>query len=124
MFILFGVKEKRRDHGSTISIVCPNCGNRTNLRLVEIEKWFAVFFIPILPYDSIYRVQCEICSRGMELSDEDFERAKRICRAARAFRKQRISEEEYQRIVERSRLFTDMSRYSVKALENKRTTSD
>ncbi|MBM3333407.1 hypothetical protein FJY63_01985, partial [Candidatus Sumerlaeota bacterium] len=57
-------------------------------------------------------------------SDEDFERAKRICRAARAFRKQRISEEEYQRIVERSRLFTDMSRYSVKALENKRTTSD
>jgi len=105
MFVLFGLdKETRRDYGPTIPVVCPRCHNSTHLRLVEIKRWFTLFFIPLFPCQWTYRLECAICSRGVELDDEQFERAKRVCRAARALRQGRVSDERFQAIVERSRL--------------------
>ena len=104
MFILFGNKETRHNYGPIIPVICPHCHNPTNLRLGETKKWFTLFLIPILPYESTYWLTCEICSRGVELDDDQFEKAKRVCRAARAWRAERISRERYETILKRSRL--------------------
>jgi hypothetical protein len=113
MFILFGLdKQTRHDYGPTVPVVCPRCHNPTHLRLVEIKKWFTLFFVPLFPCEWTYRLECEICSRGVELNDEQFERAKRVCRAARAWREQRISEEKYNAILKRSRLLEYTTRDS------------
>jgi hypothetical protein len=104
MFLLFGVKDKEIDHGPVLPVVCPNCHNQTWMRLVEIEKWAAIFFIPIAPYDGSYMLACDVCSRGIELTEKQFERAKKLVRAAKAMHKERITAERYKEIVERSRL--------------------
>lgn len=105
MFVLIGFgNEARHDHGPAISILCPNCHNQTYLRLIEIKKRFSLFFIPLFPYDWTYALVCDVCSRGVELDEEQFEKAKRVCRANRLFRQKRISEEKYNRVVHRSRL--------------------
>jgi len=120
MFVLFGFgREKRRDYGPTIPIICPNCHNPTHLRLIEIEKWFSLFFVPILPYDSTYLLVCDVCSRGIELTEEQFEKAKRLCRATRAFREGKISEEKYDRIVRRAGLSKYAGRKPTARLEAK-----
>jgi len=111
MFVLFGLdKETRRDYGPAIPIVCPNCHNATYLRLIEVKKWFTLFFIPLFPYDSSYLLVCDVCSRGVELDDERFEKARKLCRAVRAFRERQISEERYNTILDRSRLLEYTSR--------------
>jgi hypothetical protein len=104
MFWLFGVKDKEIDHGPAIRVVCPNCGNETWFHLMEIEKWAAVFFIPIAPYDGTYLLACDICSRGIELTEKQFQRARKLVRAAKALRTERISAERYAELVARSRL--------------------
>jgi hypothetical protein len=105
MFLLFGFgQEKAHDYGPALPVICPNCHNPVHLRLLEIKKWFSLFFIPVLPYESKYMLACEICSRGVPLTERQFERARKVCRAARAYRAGRISEAKYNRILERSRL--------------------
>lgn len=105
MLVLFGFgRETSRDHGATVPVICPNCHNAVHLHLVEVKKWFSLFFIPLFPYEWTYWLKCPTCSRGIELDDEQFERAKRVCRARRLFRQRRITEQKYERIVQRSRL--------------------
>jgi len=116
MFVLFGFDHQiRRDHGPAIPIVCPNCHNATHLRLIEIKKWFTLFMIPIFPYDSDYLLVCDVCSRGIELDDEQFERAQRVCRAARAYREERISKERFEKILDRSRLLEYTTRRAARS---------
>ena len=105
MFVLIGFgNEKRHDYGPAIPILCPNCHNQAYLRLIEIKKRFSLFLVPLFPYDWTYLLVCEVCSRGIELDEEQFEKAKRLCRATRLLRQQRISEERYNEILNRSRL--------------------
>lgn len=106
MFVLIGFgNEARDDHGPAIPVVCPNCNNETTLRLVEVRKRFSLFFIPIFPYDWTYALVCPVCSHGLELDEEQFERAKRLVRARRAFRRGKITEQRYNEILGRSRLY-------------------
>ena len=106
MFVLIGFgNEKQEDHGPAISVVCPNCNNETTLRLVEVKKRFSLFFVPLFPYEWTYALVCPICSRGLELNEEQYERAKRLVRARRAFQRGRISEARYQEILDASRLY-------------------
>lgn len=120
MFILFGFdKETRRDYGAAFPVICPRCHNPTRLRVVEIKKWFTLFLIPILPYESTYWLRCEICSHGVKLSDDQFEKAKRLCRAARAVQEERMSEERYHLFLERSRLLEYSQRKPFRGPEDK-----
>jgi len=104
MFVLFGNKEKEKNYGPALPVVCPNCQNATWLQLIEVEKWASLFFIPFAQYDSLYVLACPICSRGIELTEKQFERARRLVRAARAWRENRISEERYRGVLEETRL--------------------
>jgi len=105
MFVLVGFgNELRRDHGPAVPVICPNCRNQTYLHLIEVKKRFSLFFVPLFPYDWSYYLLCDVCSRGIELNEEQFEKARKLCRATRAFREHRISEERYNQILNRSRL--------------------
>jgi hypothetical protein len=116
MFVLVGFgNEQKRDYGAAVPVTCPNCHNQTYLHLVEVKKRFSLFFVPLFPYDSDYYLLCTVCSRGVELDEEQFEKAKKLCRATRAFREGRISEDEYNAILNRSHL---ARRFSPKLIEH------
>lgn len=111
MFLIFGVgKDTKEDFGAAVPVVCPNCNNATDLHLIKIKKWFALFFLSIFPYRSDYYLMCKICSRGVRLTDQQAERAKRLVRATRAFRKRRVSEERYNDIVRQSKILNRVKR--------------
>ncbi len=119
MFVLFGFdKEKIKDHGPAIPMVCPRCHNPTHFRLVEVSKWFTLFLIPIFPYEWTYWLKCDICSHGAELDDERFERAQRVARAFRKWRDAQISEERYNTLLRKSRLLEYTERRLMRSRED------
>jgi len=68
MFIIFGWNHiKIKEYGVfDESFVCFNCHNQIKLRLIRIQKWFELFFIPVFPYSSKFFATCPIC--GLDYS--------------------------------------------------------
>ncbi len=46
---------------------CANCHNEGPWVVARVRRWFTVFFIPILPYESRYVAMCPVCSRGFDI---------------------------------------------------------
>jgi hypothetical protein len=66
------------------------------LYLWKERRWFSIFFIPIIPLSSGgYRLTCEICGAGYELSRHDYKTAKDLVTATEAWLRDEISTEEY-----------------------------
>ena len=76
MFVIFGWCEgSSQDHGPTLLIDCPNCHNKGYWHLYKSKMWFSLFFVPIIPYESLFRLLCETCSSGIELNGGEVEAA-------------------------------------------------
>lgn len=56
---------------------CVWCSAIVFYHLVLVRTWFTYFFIPIIPYRSVYRVTCPACGEGIPLSGEEVKAAKR-----------------------------------------------
>ncbi|MBI1332246.1 MAG: zinc-ribbon domain-containing protein [Armatimonadetes bacterium] len=75
MFFIFGWgRRTNKLRGTSANYTCSNCRNEVSFQLVETKKWYSLFFIPIIPYDSQNLMLCPICSSGYVLSDLDFVR--------------------------------------------------
>lgn len=67
-----------RDFGETgMEQECVWCSERVYYHLVRARTWFTYFFIPVIPYSTRYRVECPVCSRGLEIRDGEVKAAKR-----------------------------------------------
>jgi hypothetical protein len=51
---------------------CPKCLNTSNWQLLKIDKFFTLFFIPIIPTGNKYSLVCEFCDHQEILSKKDF----------------------------------------------------
>jgi hypothetical protein len=105
MFIIFGWNHQtNKNYGPTREIICPNCGNKTYLNLLQTKTWFTLFFIPIFPYNSKHFLICKVCSRGIELSGEQIEKAMKLNSATGLYLKQTLSQEQYMKALSDSNL--------------------
>lgn len=59
--IIFGTRGVKSDRERGV-FFCPNCQMRRNYKLVEQRRYGHLFFIPLLPLDTVGSyVECEVC---------------------------------------------------------------
>lgn len=63
-------------YGPVEERTCLNCNGVHFFLLLKIRKWITLFFIPIIPVKTAYRLQCQNCGAVYEIT-EDLERLKR-----------------------------------------------
>ena len=94
--IIFGwgyVTEK--DYGPTMAVRCPNCNNDAWWHLYLYRKWFTLFFIPVIPYESKHVLLCKVCSSGVELKREQVEQGQRLNELTYSFLSKQLRGTEY-----------------------------
>lgn len=68
MFIIFGWGRRTiRVLGFTAARLCANCRNTSQWQVIKVTRWFTLFFIPVIPYESRYVAMCPVCSRGIQI---------------------------------------------------------
>jgi len=68
MFIIFGWGRRTiRALGFTGARLCANCRNTSQWKVIKVTRWFTLFFIPVIPYESRYVAMCPVCSRGIQV---------------------------------------------------------
>jgi hypothetical protein len=69
MFFLFGVRTKAKAIGQT-ERPCAKCARTTMQTAVESQRWFTLFFIPVIPLGSSCVVRCNVCGLTLKGSPE------------------------------------------------------
>jgi len=67
--ILFGLRAKRRRLG-TVFTECPQCHRACSQVIARSQRWFTLFFIPVIPFAATYLTVCSMCS-GATKVDRD-----------------------------------------------------
>jgi hypothetical protein len=70
MFLLFGTKTKPEQKGS-VKFPCSNCKRETIASIIEIKKFFTLFFIPLIPYGDKTFIRCNVCGFGGEIKENE-----------------------------------------------------
>ena len=60
MLFLFGLRSKAKVIGQ-IERSCSKCAKATVQSAIETQRWFTVFFIPLIPIGSSYAIRCNLC---------------------------------------------------------------
>lgn len=61
--IIWGTRARTRQEGAG-QFTCPNCGPGQNYRAMKIQRYFTLYFIPLIPLDVMHRVvQCQTCQK-------------------------------------------------------------
>ena len=72
-FIIFGIKDMKRVVG-TGTFSCPYCKTTTPYRRYKVLRFFALYFIPLIPLGSREGfVHCECCGVGFPVDVLDSE---------------------------------------------------
>lgn len=69
MFFLFGTRSKAKALGQ-IERPCSKCGRPTVQTVVELRRWFTLFFVPVIPLGSSQVVRCNLCGLTLRVSQE------------------------------------------------------
>ncbi len=94
--IIFGWGGGRpKDQGAVVPMSCPNCNNDTVFRYVIARKWFTLFFIPVIPYETKHFLICPVCTGGKQLGADDARRAKQMIRLTYLWTSDLMSDEPY-----------------------------
>lgn len=59
---------KAKDHGPAVPQACPSCGRDGFLHYFTVTKWFRLYFIPLIPYNTRHFLACPVCTAGAELT--------------------------------------------------------
>jgi hypothetical protein len=70
MLIIFGMRTRVKNMG-TLLVVCRLCNTPAANRVVRVERWFTLFFIPLIPISKKYRLTCTFCGGVTSISKED-----------------------------------------------------
>ncbi|MCH4888494.1 zinc-ribbon domain-containing protein [Acidaminobacter sp. JC074] len=72
MFFIFGFgKQTVKELGTSEKIRCQNCGNVRPWEYKKIRSWFSLFFIPVIPYKTVYIKSCPVCKTGLKVDKEE-----------------------------------------------------
>jgi DNA-directed RNA polymerase subunit M/transcription elongation factor TFIIS len=70
--IIVGYRNTPKLFGCVDNFECPKCLNKSNWKLLNLEKYFTLFFIPIIPMGNEYSLICQHCDYQEFLSKKDF----------------------------------------------------
>ena len=70
--IIIGSRNTPNLLGYVDKFECPKCLNYSNRQLLNIEKYFTLFLIPIIPTGNEYGLLCEFCNHKEILNKKDF----------------------------------------------------
>lgn len=59
---------KVKNHGPAVAQTCPSCGRDGFFNYFTVTKWFRLYFIPIIPYNTKHFLACPVCTSGTELT--------------------------------------------------------
>ena len=106
MFIIFGWgHQTQNNYGPTLPIRCPHCNNDTFWHLVNTKVWFTLFFIPVIPYESIHYLLCDVCGRGIRLDGkQEIEEARYLNQATLSFLNKGMTESLYATVLDETRM--------------------
>ncbi len=62
-----------KEVGQSRTYTCPNCRNVNRFRLTTVRKWFTLFFIPLIPYETSHLELCPICRAGRKIGKAEME---------------------------------------------------
>lgn len=106
MFFFFGWGKKTvKEFGEVIPTNCAKCNNKVYLKLVSVTKWFTLFFIPVIPYQSQNLLLCNICQNGYELNKEQFEKAKQMAQYTSEFKNDTMDIDTYKKYLDENNIF-------------------
>ena len=75
--IIFGWgKQKMKFHGYANKRLCSHCHNEAVWVFHEISTWFSLFFIPVFPYKTEYRLICPVCQYGYNIKPHELNKMK------------------------------------------------
>lgn len=57
-----------KDEGPSRTYTCSNCRNVNRFKLLTVRKWFTLFFIPLIPYETKHLEVCPICRAGRAIA--------------------------------------------------------
>jgi hypothetical protein len=69
MFFLFGIRTKAKSIGQ-VERPCSKCARLTMQNAVKSQRWFTLFFIPVIPLGSNYVLRCGVCGLATKASPE------------------------------------------------------
>ena len=96
MFVVFGWnKPTHTNYGPTLPKNCGLCNGVVYHELVCHKTWFTLFFIPVIPYDTLWALRCPQCEALIELPSHMVTEARELNAATSRFEDQQISKEEY-----------------------------
>lgn len=49
---------------------CLNCNGVHFFILLKVRRWITLFFIPIIPVKTVYRLQCENCKAVYDITED------------------------------------------------------
>lgn len=74
MFFIFGWGHlTRKQYDSGIERECQQCHNHVRMALLNLKKWFTLFFIPVIPYGPEYFLVCPSCGHAVKLNKTQFD---------------------------------------------------
>lgn len=74
MFIIWGTKTTEKTLGNSQQVYqCGHCNNASNYRIFRRRKWFALFWIPMIPLSTKYYISCPVCNYGREITKQEAE---------------------------------------------------
>lgn len=65
--IIFGMRSRSKQHGPCVAASCPRCHNEVVLVYLVVTRWFALFFIPVIPTSKRRLLLCPICNWNREV---------------------------------------------------------
>jgi len=75
MFIILGTRTLKDVVGTTREMFhCDHCNNDNHYKVTKVRRFFALFFIPLIPFSKKYFVHCPVCDYGVEMEEESAEK--------------------------------------------------
>jgi hypothetical protein len=95
--IVFGWGGGRpKDLGPALPFQCSRCNREGFARYFTVTKWFRLYFIPIVPYQTKHFLVCPSCTAASELTTPaERQRAERLVALTTSLQSGFVSEEAY-----------------------------
>jgi hypothetical protein len=69
MFFLLGIRRRAKSLGQ-LERSCSKCARPTIHTAIEAQKWFTLFFVPVIPLGSSFITRCNLCGLALKSSPE------------------------------------------------------
>jgi hypothetical protein len=98
--IIFGLRRRAHQHGGCVAASCPRCHNEVVLVYLVVTRYFALFFIPIIPISKKRMLMCPICSWQREIPKASEHLALEMIGITEQWKNKQLGDAEYGRRVE------------------------